>query len=95
MLTDKKFWRSALIRAIRTMAQTALATIGSAALIEEVKWLTVLSATALAAVLSVLTSIITGLPEAEEVKEKAEEDAKTYEDYDEDGNPLGLHRGDR
>ena len=61
----KSFIKCALIRALRTMAQTAAATIGTTAMISEVEWVTVLSASALAAVLSVLTSIATGLPEAE------------------------------
>ena len=62
---NKEFWRAALIRAVRTVAQTAVATIGTTAVIEKVKWLTVLSASALAGILSLLTSIATGLPEVE------------------------------
>lgn len=62
----KKFILAALIRALRTLAQTAVATIGTTALITEVDWRVVLSASALAAVLSILTSIATGLPEVEE-----------------------------
>ena len=61
----KTFWKAALIRALRTFCQAAVAVIGSAALLSEVKWLQCLSASALAAVLSILTSIATGLPEAE------------------------------
>ena len=60
-----KFWRAALIRAARTFCQAALACIGAAYLLEEVAWLEVLSASALAAVLSLLTSVATGLPEVE------------------------------
>lgn len=56
------WWKAAGIRAIRTVAQTAVATIGTAALIERVNWLAVLSASALAGILSLLTSIA-GLPE--------------------------------
>ena len=59
-----KFWKSAINRAIRTTAQTALATIGSAALLESVNWRVVVSASILAGILSLLTSIATGLPEA-------------------------------
>ena len=59
-----KFWKSAINRAIRTIAQTALATIGSAALLESVNWRVVVSASILAGILSLLTSIATGLPEA-------------------------------
>lgn len=61
----KKWCKAALIRSIRTFAQTAAAAIGAAALISEVSWLEVLSAASLAAVLSLLMSI-GGLPEAED-----------------------------
>lgn len=59
----RDFWRAAGIRALRTIAQTAVASMGTAALITEVNWVQVLSASALAGVLSLLTSIATGLPE--------------------------------
>jgi hypothetical protein len=65
---SKNFWKAALIRAVRTICQTAVATIGTAAVIEAVNWLTVISASALAGVLSLLTSIATGLPEANETE---------------------------
>ena len=61
-----RFLRAAGIRALRTLAQTALATIGTTALLEEVNWLAVASASALAAVLSLLTSLATGLPEVDD-----------------------------
>jgi len=64
-MNTRKFWEAAGIRALRTVAQTAVATIGTAALIQGVDWLAVLSASALAGVLSLLTSVATGLPEAE------------------------------
>lgn len=60
---DRKFWEAAGIRALRTVCQTAIASMGTAALITEVNWIKVLSASALAGVLSILTSIATGLPE--------------------------------
>lgn len=60
----KEFWKAALIRSIRTIAQTAVASIGTAMVISEVDWLMVGSASVLAGILSVLTSIATGLPEA-------------------------------
>lgn len=66
----KKFIVAALIRAVRTLAQTAVATIGTTALITEVDWRVVASASALAAILSILTSIATGLPEVEGNAEK-------------------------
>ena len=62
----KKFIVAALIRAVRTLAQTAIATIGTTALFSDVDWRVVASASALAAVLSILTSIATGLPEVDE-----------------------------
>lgn len=60
----KKWFRCAGIRAIRTVAQTALASIGTSAMISEVDWRAVISTSLLAGVLSVLTSIA-GLPEIE------------------------------
>lgn len=61
----KKFIIAALIRALRTLAQTAVATIGTSALLSEVNWIAVASASVLAAILSILTSIATGLPEVD------------------------------
>lgn len=66
MRNVKKFIVAALIRALRTLAQTAVATIGTTALFSDVDWPVVISASALAAVLSLLTSIATGLPEVGE-----------------------------
>lgn len=61
-----KFWKAALIRAIRTFAQALIAYIGTSAVLSEVNWLEALSAAALAALLSILNSIATGLPEVDE-----------------------------
>ena len=61
----KKFWKATLIRAVRTMAESAIAYIGSAALVSEVNWLGALSAAAMGGVMSVLLAVATGLPEAE------------------------------
>ena len=58
----KEWFHAAGIRAIKTVAQTAVATIGSAALISSVDWKLVVSASLLAGVLSMLTSVA-GLPE--------------------------------
>ena len=60
-----KLWlKAAGIRAIKTVAQTAVATIGTSAVLGDVNWLAVTSASALAGVLSLLTSVA-GLPEVE------------------------------
>ena len=62
----KKWAEAAAIRAIRTFFQAALAAIPtSAVILTEINWLTVLSTAGMAAVLSVMTSIATGLPEVE------------------------------
>lgn len=81
----KVWWKAAGIRAIKTVAQTAVATIGAAAVIEAVNWLTVLSASALAGILSLLTSLA-GLPEVD--ADKGRITVKAYENYDEDGSPI-------
>lgn len=60
----KAWWKAAGVRAIKTVAQCAVATIGTAVLISEVNWMAVLSASALAGVLSLLTSVA-GLPEVD------------------------------
>ena len=61
----KKWWKAAGIRAVKTIAQTAIATIGASVLLSEVNWLAIASASALAGILSLLTSVA-GLPELEE-----------------------------
>lgn len=58
----KKWIKAAGIRAIKTIAQTAVATIGTSAYLGEVNWIMVLSASVLAGILSLLTSVA-GLPE--------------------------------
>lgn len=70
----KPFIKAALVRAVRTVAQTAVATIGTSAVISEVDWKMVLSASVLAGILSILTSVATGLPEVDE-------EIKNEEDY--------------
>ena len=66
MKTNFKVWlKAAGIRALKTLAQTAVATIGTCAVLSEVNWIMVASASALAAVLSLLTSVA-GLPEVKE-----------------------------
>lgn len=61
-ITSKAWWYAAGIRAARTLAQVAVATIGTSALISEINWIAVGSASVLAAILSLLTSLA-GLPE--------------------------------
>ena len=62
---SKEWWKAAGIRALRTVCQTAIASIGTAALMSEVNWVAVLSASCLAGILSMLTSLA-GLPEVEQ-----------------------------
>lgn len=72
-----EFWRSALIRAIKTVAQTLLSTITVGQALSDINWITILSISAVAGICSILTSIVTGLPEVSEgelVIEKNEED---------------------
>lgn len=59
------FIKYTLIRAIRTICQTAVAVIGTAFVLSDVDWWAVISASLLAGILSVLTSVSTGLPEVE------------------------------
>lgn len=63
-MTSRKWWKAAGVRAIKTIAQTAVATIGTSAVLGEVNWLAVASASVLAGILSILTSVA-GLPEVE------------------------------
>lgn len=61
----KEWFKAAGVRAIKTVAQTAIATIGTSALISEVNWVAVVSASLLAGALSILTSVA-GLPEVQQ-----------------------------
>lgn len=64
-LTSKAWWGAAGVRALKTVAQTALSAIGTSAIMAEVRWGIVISASLLAGILSLLTSIA-GLPEVED-----------------------------
>ena len=63
--TMNTFIKASLIRAIRTICQTAVAVIGTAFVLSDVNWWAVVSASLLAGILSILTSVATGLPEVE------------------------------
>lgn len=75
---DNLWIKAALVRAIKTIAQTAVATIGSAAVLSAVDWRIVVSASLLAGILSILTSVA-GLPEVH-LAETQIEDADTDDD---------------
>lgn len=62
-----KWWKAAGIRAVKTVAQTAIGIIGASVVLSDVNWVTVASASVLAGVLSLLTSVA-GLPEVKEDK---------------------------
>ena len=83
---NNQFWKATLNRAVRTIAQTAVAMIGTAVVMSDVKWEMVISASLLAGILSVLTSISTGLPEVEYSQHiymsKEEPDDSEVEDYE-------------
>lgn len=64
-MNTKAFWKAAMIRAVRTVAQAAIAAIGTAAVIEEIDWRFVVSTAAVSGIISILTSIATGLPEVD------------------------------
>jgi hypothetical protein len=95
-----EFWKATGIRALRTVCQTAIAMIGTSAVMTDVNWKMVLSASALSGILSVLTSIATGLPEVEYAqhvymsKEEPEDswiddDIDDYEIFDY-GDEIGI-----
>ena len=83
------FIKASLIRAVRTIAQTAVAMIGTATVLSSVDWKVVLSASLLSGILSILTSIATGLPEVEyqhhiymSADEPEDSEVENYEVFD-------------
>jgi hypothetical protein len=86
---NNQFWKATLNRAVRTIAQTAVAMIGTAVVMSDVKWGMVISASLLSGILSVLTSISTGLPEVEyqqhiymSAEEPSDSEVEDYEVFD-------------
>ena len=81
-----EFIKASLIRAVRTMAQTAIAMIGTAVVMSDIHWKVVISASLLSGILSILTSIATGLPEVEYAHHihmsKDEPEDSEVEDYE-------------
>ena len=67
-LKSKKFWECAIARCIRTVCQTALATLTTGAVLTDINWVMVGSSSALAGIVSILMSIVVGIPESEASK---------------------------
>ena len=65
-LKSKNFWECAIARCIRTVCQTALATLGTGVVLSDVNWILVGSSSALAGIVSLLMSIVMGIPEDKE-----------------------------
>ena len=83
----KEWIKAALIRAVKTVAQAALAMIGVSTFMSEVDWSMVASASILAGIMSILTSIVGGLPEIEKEMDKPEVPHGYFEkEYKEDKN---------
>lgn len=85
---DWKAWaKAALIRAVRTFAQTFIGFIAVGAALEEIQWLRALSVSGAACVLSILTSLATGLPEVDKVQPEPEEE----KEKEQDDGPVDLN----
>lgn len=96
MIKNFKSWiKSAGMRALKTFAQTFLATIGTgAAVLGDVNWIMVLSSAALAAVLSIMTSLA-GLPEVKAVEPVVTEEVKTEEPKKVEENSKNEHKKEK
>lgn len=79
-----RFIKASIIRAIRTVCQTAVAVIGTAFVLTDVHWGVVVSASLLAGILSVLTSVATGLPEVDLADWDDDETDEEYDTEDEE-----------
>ena len=82
-LKSKSWWEAALIRAIRTFCQTLAGMITVGAALEDINWIQIISVSATATILSILTSIATGLPELPIGVETVSTDVKTDEPEEE------------
>lgn len=89
---NKEWIKAALIRAIKTVAQTAVAMIGTATVISSVDWQMVASASVLAGILSLLTSVA-GLPEVGTVSELTTDEVEEAEDEAEEPTEEELEEG--
>lgn len=86
-MSDWKIWaKAALIRAVRTVAQTAVALIGVGSVMSDIDWVRIASASCVAGILSILTSIA-GLPEVE-LEKKAQDSEKCYVHMAQEANDL-------
>ena len=75
----REFARAATVRAVRTMAQTAASLLGAKVLVSDVDWKVLLSATVMAGISSILTSVYTGLPEMGTALPKIVKESDTHD----------------
>lgn len=87
-LKNSTWWKAALIRAIKTIAQTAVGMITVGAAISEINWLHILSVSLVAGIVSLLTSIATDLPEVSLLESNKEETADPLDEIPEEDNEV-------